>query len=231
MFVPPCQRRLLSHSKPNLARRGFCERRAGESAARQVGGDDRAFDGGCPRGRAVTCLADGDPRRGPISPGRNGALRSKGAHDRRADHTICGADGRRASASAAGGCTLDRPDLARRVQPAYRSAAPPARAPGRHIPPGIRRAVGRPRACRLDATQPLWTSSRDSDGRLRDRRQGAARGDSGGDRRKDRRGATVRRGADQDSSGIQPPARGKRRICSRPRDDPACDPLDLAGTH
>ena len=196
MFVPPCQRRLLSHNKPNLARRGFCERRAGEGAARQVGGDDRAFDGECPGGRAVTCLADGDPRRGPISPGRNGALRSKGAHDRRADHTICGADGRRASASAAGGCTLDRPDLARRVQPAYRSAASPARASGGHIPPGIRRTVGRPCACRLDASQPLWASSRDSDGRLRDRRQGVARGDSGGDRRKDRRGATVRRGTD-----------------------------------
>ena len=35
-------------SKPNLACRGFLQRRVGGGAARQAGGDDRAFGAGCP---------------------------------------------------------------------------------------------------------------------------------------------------------------------------------------
>ena len=174
MLAAPRQRRLLSDHEPNLACGGFCQRRAGGGAARQAGGDDRAFGVGGEGHRAVPRRAAVDPRRGAIPPAGNGPGGAEGAHDRGADRAVRGADERRAGAGAAGGRALDRPDLARRVQPARRSAARPARAAGGHLPPGIRRAVGRPRACRLASTQPLRASAGAGDGRWRRRRQGAA---------------------------------------------------------
>ena len=95
---------------------------SGEPAAArlgQVGGDDRAFGVGGEGRCASPRLAAVDPRRRSISPARNGARRAKGAHDRGADRAIRGAGERRPGPGAAGGCALDRPDLARRVQPAH----------------------------------------------------------------------------------------------------------------
>ena len=50
----------------------------------------------------------------------------------------------------------------------------------------------------------------------RHRRQGAASGSAGTDRRQDRRRAAVHGGTDQDGARVRPAARGERRLCSRP---------------
>ena len=127
---------------------GFVERRAGGGAARQAGGDDRAFGVGREGDRAFPRRAAVDPVRGAVSAARNGPERAEGADDRGVDRAVRRADEGRAGAGAAGGRALDRPDLARPVRPAGRSAARPARAAGDHLPPRVRRALGRPRACR-----------------------------------------------------------------------------------
>jgi class 3 adenylate cyclase len=105
------------------------------------------------------------------------------------------------------------------------------RLPGLHalLVVTFRRAVGRPRACRLAATQPLWASSGDSDGRSRHRRQGVARRDCGADRRQDRRCAAFCGGTDQDRIGVRRGARGGRRLCPCIGADSARDPFDLTG--
>ena len=85
--------------------------------------------------------------------------RTEGADDRGADRAVRGADQGRPCAGAAGGRALDRPHVARRVRPARRSAAGPARAAGDNLPAGVRRALGRPRACHLAVAQPLRAAS------------------------------------------------------------------------
>ena len=100
------------------------------------------------RDRALSRLAAVDPARGAISRARNGAERSEGADDRGVDRVVRRADARRARACAVGGRALDRPDVARCVQPARRATAGPARAAGGDVPARVRRALGRPRPCR-----------------------------------------------------------------------------------
>ena len=108
--------------EPNLACGGLRQRRAGGGAARQAGGDDRAF---------------GSRSRRTIAPylaallsipfeGRYPALEM--APSEQKERTIAalialfvGLTQGRAGAGAAGGRALDRPDFARRVQPARRS--------------------------------------------------------------------------------------------------------------
>ena len=157
------------------------------------------------------------PFEGRYPAARNGPERAEGADDRGADRAVRGADQRRPGPGAAGGRALDRPDVARRVRPARRSAARSARAAGGHLPPGVRRALGRPRACGVASTQPLRAAAGAGDGRSRRRRQGAAGGSAGADRRQDRRRAAVRGGTDQDGAGVRPAARGERGLCPRPR--------------
>ncbi len=55
-----------------------------------------------------------------------------------------------------------------------RPAAESARALGRHLPAGIRGALGGRSACGLASAQPLWAAGLAGDGRSRHRRQGAS---------------------------------------------------------
>jgi class 3 adenylate cyclase len=120
-----------------------------------------------------------DPRRGQIRRTGNGPERTEGANDRGVDGAVQRADQRRPRTGAVRGRALDRPHVAGRFQPAGRSAPQSARVASDHLPPGVRRAVGRPRPCGLGPTQPLRAPAGAGDGRWRRRRQGAAGGSAG----------------------------------------------------
>ena len=174
MLATPRQRRLPPDHKPDVACRRLRRRRAGGRAARQAGGDDRAFEIGGGRKRALARFASVDPLGGAISRARHGPERTEGANDRGAHGVVRGTDKGRPRSGAIGGRALDRPDVARRVRPTGRAPARFTRALGRHRPARIRRALGGPRACRLAVSQSFRAPACAGDGRSRRRRQGAA---------------------------------------------------------
>ena len=180
MLAAPRQRRFLSDHQPNLACGEICQRRAGSGATGQVRGDDRAFGAGGEGHRAASSL--------PCcrSPSRDDTPPLEMAPAEQKERTIA------ALMALFEGLTKDAPVLAlledaHWIDPTSLDVfsrlidrlPEPARAAGHHLPPRIRRAVGRPRACRLASTEPLWASAGAGDGRWRCRRQGAARRSAG----------------------------------------------------
>ena len=104
-------------------------------AARQAGGDDRAFGSNAKDVAPLLASLLSIPFEGRYPAARNGPARAEGAHDRGADRPVRGADARGAGPRAPGGRALDRPDVARCLRPAGRSAARSARVARRTFRP------------------------------------------------------------------------------------------------
>ena len=83
------------------------------------------------------------------------------------------------------------------VGPDHRSGARCSGPADHNLPPGVHPALDRPAACHLARPQPPGAAAAGRDDRRCHRRQGPARGDRRPDHRPHRRGAAVRRRADQ----------------------------------
>ena len=215
--------------KPNLACRGFCDRRPRDGEARQAGGDDRALGIGAERRSRLSsrpcCRSPAEGRYPPLEM----------APSEQKERTIA------ALIALFEGLAKEAPVLVlledahwidptsldvfgRLVDrlPDHRALLVVTFRPEFAAPWVGRAHVASLTLSRFGRRQALAMVDRHH------RRQGAAGRGAGADRRQDRRRAAVRRGTDQERARVRPAARGERRLCSRPRADAARDPLDPA---
>src|SRR5262249_43070617 len=120
-----------------------------------------------------------------------------------------GTGGVSTGADGMGGRALERSHHARGPRPPHRSGAHAAGAGDPHLPARVHAALDWAPTCDDAHAQSSAPPAGRRDDPPRDRRQGAAKGDRGPDRRSDGRRCVVHRGADQD--------RGGERHCRRSR--------------
>ncbi len=229
LLAAPSGERAPSLHYPARARRGLQPRRHAGSAAGQARNLARPVERRR-RGDRVHRRADVDPDRRQIpSPGPHPAA-AQGEDVRGAAGADGAAGGAAAGIDAVRGRALDRPDLARAVDPDRGAGIATAVAAPRHRAAGVHLALARRRARHDTAARPPRPPRGHDAGRAVGRRQGAAGRDPRADPRPHRRRAAVRRGADQDDYRKRPLARGRRALRARRRAAAAGDPDHPART-
>ena len=230
MLAAPRQRRVLSDRQPNRHAAGFV---GGESAAARLDKLEAMMARSAVESKEVAALLAAllsIPFEGRYPALEMAPSEQKERTIARAGRAVRRIDQGRPASGAAGGRPLDRPDVARRLQPARR---PAARAGERLLVVTFRPEFAAPWVGRANVE--LLSLSRFG------RRQALAMIDrvAGGKPlpaevleqivAQDRRRAVVRGGTDQDGAGVRPAARRERVLRPRCGADPARDPLDLAG--